>query len=273
MTMKTNDVHERLKSICLFLSDYSTNMLSAGATTSRIERCVGRMAREYDVEVDISILPTRVLVNVWNKQREHSYNQVGRAHTGGINLNTIAKLTQLSHRIEEQKTTQEDGEVYSCMAIKEANKQMSDIIDEPRINHYEVMVLTSLANMSFCKLFGGDWTAMGIVFVATAVGFYYKSLMLRWHMDARIVTTIAGLISAILGTSGFIFGISDTPETAVATSVLWLVPGIRFINAISDMLAGHHLVAQSRLAEAIITTISLSIGLCLALLITNIEWR
>lgn len=269
MMTNTDNIHDRLKAICLFLSDYSTNMLSAGATTSRIERCVGRIARAYDVEVDLSILPTRILINVWDKQCEHSYNQVGRTQLGGINLNTTAKLSQLSHKIEEWCPTVKDA----CMPAREATEEMLAIVSEPRINHHEVVLLTSLANLSFCQLFGGDCTAMGIVFVSTAVGFYYKTLMLRWHIESRIVTIIAGLISAIIGASGFIFGISETPETALATSVLWLVPGIRFINAMSDMLCGHHLVAQSRLAEAVTTTICLSIGLCLALLITQIEWR
>lgn len=83
---------------------------------------------------------------------------------------------------------------------------------------------------------------------------------------------ISSLISALIGTSGFVLGVSATPEIALGTSVLWLVPGIRYINSISDMLRGHYLVAQSRIAEALIITICLSLGLCMALLIANIRW-
>ena len=157
--------------------------------------------------------------------------------------------------------------------VKESAGELKKILDVPRINKHIVIFLTAVANLSFCRLFNGDYIAMGIVFANTAVGFYYKNLLLSWHINQHIVTIIASIISALIGSSGFIFGISSTPNIALATSVLWLVPGIRFINAMSDILRGHYLVAHSRLTDALITTICLSVGLCLALIIFQIEWR
>lgn len=264
------NTHQRLKTLCCFLSAYATAMLSAGATTSRIERCVNRIASRYGVGIDLSILPTRVLMSVWDVNHHHYYSIVGQTQSDGINLAVSTELSLLSHEIEEWRPTEEVPEPVMPIAL--ATAKMNGIIDTPRINHWAVIVLTSVANLSFCKLFGGDLSAMAIVFVATAVGFFYKEKMLSWHIDGKLVVLLSAMISAILGASGLIFGISTTPETALGTSVLWLVPGIRFINAVSDMLRGQYLVAQSRMSEALIITICLSMGLCLALLITKIQW-
>ena len=38
---------------------------------------------------------------------------------------------------------------------------------------------------------------------------------------------------------GFLFHIGSTPDVAIATSVLYLVPGIVFLNAFNDMIDGH----------------------------------
>jgi len=253
-------IHNHLKEVAQFTASFATAMLSAGATTSRIERCVGRIAKGYGVDSVLSILPTRVLITVWDKEHEHNYSFVGETHSDGINLNTSTLLSNLSHLIE-----------YN-LPLDIANEKLNQALSRPRINPWIVIGLTSLANLSFCQLFGGDLVAMGIVFVATAVGFIYKNRFMGWKWDGKLVVLLSSLISALIGTSGFIFGISNTPEIALGTSVLWLVPGIRFINAVSDMLRGHYMVAQSRMAESVIVTICLSIGLCLALLISNIKW-
>lgn len=254
------DTHNHLKALATFMASYATAMLSAGATTSRIERCVQRIARSQNVDSDLSILPKRILITVWDKEHAHNYSLVGQSHSDGINLNSSTQLSQLSRQIEEG------------MSLDQAQARQEEILHQPRINHWLVIFMTSVANLSFCQLFGGDSEAMGIVLVATAVGFTYKEKFIRWNWDNKLVVLVSSMISAIIGTSGFVLGISNTPEVALGTSVLWLVPGIRYINSISDMLRGHYLVAQSRMAEAIIVTICLSIGLCLALFIANIKW-
>ena len=140
------------------------------------------------------------------------------------------------------------------------------------MNPWLVCVLASAANASFCELFGGDWIAILIVFVATLDGFFLKSILPKYGIDHRIAIIAGCTVSAITACTGFVFGISDTPEVALATSVLYCVPGIPFANGISDMLYGHHLSSLSRMRNALIITVCLSIGLCLAFVALNIKF-
>ena len=268
MTMMTNmtteqkslpaDEHTRLKHICRFIEGYATAMLSAGATTSRIEHCVERISRRYGVISDLSLLPSRILLTVWDTNHSHNYSLVGHTHKNGINLQTVTSLSRLS---------------FLDIPLETACEQLKTIISTPRMNKWTVILLTALANLSFCRLFDGDWSAMGVVFASTVIGNVYKNYMVEKHWDIRFTTIVAAYISAIVGSSCFIFGFGSTPQTALGTSVLWLVPGIRFINAICDMTNGHYVVSQSRMTDAVITTICLSSGLCLALLTLNIQWK
>ena len=252
------DEHTRIKNVCRFIEQYDTAMLSAGATTSRIERCVDRISKRYNVVSYLSLLPSRILLTVWDPSHDHNYSLVGHTHKNGINLQTVTSLSRLS---------------FDDIPLDDALKQMETIIARPRLNKWAVMLLTALANLSFCRLFNGDWYAMGVVFAATLIGNVYKNYMIERHWDIRFTTIVAAYISAIVGSSCFIFDFGSTPETALGTSILWLVPGIRFINAISDMTNGHYVVSQSRMADAAITTICLSLGLCLALLTLDIQWK
>ena len=90
------DEHERIKRVCQFIEEYATAMLSAGATTLRIERCVERISRRYDVVSELSLLPSRILLTVWDLSHCHNYSLVGYTHKNGIDLQTVTSLSRLS---------------------------------------------------------------------------------------------------------------------------------------------------------------------------------
>ena len=149
------DEHTRIKNVCRFIEQYATAMLSAGATTSRIERCVDRISKRYNVVSDLSLLPSRILLTVWDQSHDHNYSLVGHTHKNGINLQTVTSLSRLS---------------FDDIPLDDALKQMETIIARPRLNKWAVMLMTALANLSLCRLFNGDWYAMGVVFAATLIG-------------------------------------------------------------------------------------------------------
>ena len=49
---------------------------------------------------------------------------------------------------------------------------------------------------------------------------------------------------------------------ALGTSILYLVPGIPFLNSFSDMICRHYVCALGRFMDAVILTCCLSAGLC-----------
>lgn len=69
--------------------------------------------------------------------------------------------------------------------------------------------------------------------------------------------------------SGFISG--TTPETALGTSVLFLIPGVPLINSIFDLLEGHVLVGISRAVNALILIVCIALGLSVTLLILGLD--
>ena len=60
-----------------------------------------------------------------------------------------------------------------------------------------------------------------------------------------------------------------TAETALATSVLYLVPGVPLINGVIDIVEGHILIGFSRLINALLLIICIAIGLSATLLMVK----
>ena len=130
------------------------------------------------------------------------------------------------------------------------------------VNPWLLLLLVSLANASFCRLFSGDPMAMATVFIATFIGFLVKQILVRRHMDIRLTVLFCSFLSAMIAAAGSLLGIGGTPEIAVATSVLYLVPGIPFINSFCDLLDRHYLCAFGRAMNAVMLLCCLSLGLC-----------
>lgn len=70
--------------------------------------------------------------------------------------------------------------------------------------------------------------------------------------------------------AGGITGLGLTPEIAVATSVLYLVPGIPFINSFCDLIDRHYICAYGRAMHAIVLVCCLSFGLCAGMALMHV---
>lgn len=257
----SGQIHVHLKEIAKFFSAYAGTLLSSGATTMRIERKLRQMAEAWQVKAEFTILPTNVILNIWDASGEHSYSCISPLVHGALSFDMITRLSRLSDDVFTQS-----------LEPAEAVRRFEAVKAVPRFSAFAVLVLASAANASFCRLFGGDWPAIAIVFIATFCGFFVKQRLSGWKVDYRAVTIISGLTAAVISSAGYVFsGISATPDIALGTSVLYLVPGVPFCNFVNDLLYGHYVCALSRFIHAMMITVCLSIGLVLALLLLNIR--
>lgn len=157
------------------------------------------------------------------------------------------------------------------LSLEDAKKRFNEIIKTPPENKYKVLVLASLANAAFCRLFTGDWAAVGIVFLSTLVGFYLKQVLTEHKFDIRLTFIICAFVSSVLASTATLFSFGHTPDIAVGTSVLYLVPGIPFLNSFSDLLNGHYICAFGRFVHAVVLTCCLSLGLCFGMILMNLS--
>lgn len=251
------DTHE----VASFLAEYASWLLGCGSTCIRIEKNVGRMAEAFGMEADISIMPSHVQVAVWRGHSVDTCVVVHKIQRCGISFDLNAQLSRLSWKVADGK-----ADFAAALAL------FGKIIKTRPTGKWEVLVLASLANASFCRLFGGDAVAMLIVFISTLAGYRVKQLMLGYKVDVRFTFLCASFFSSAISAGGYIFNWGGTPEIALGTSVLYLIPGVPYINAVSDMMDGHYLCAFSRFVDAAILTACLSVGLCAGMLLLGLRW-
>lgn len=260
-TLKTSESFPDVKEACVFLSDYAAWLMGCGATCIRVEKNVRRMAARWGMTVEMVLMPNHVQLSLWDAGREHSCQATDRIRPVGISFSLNTSLSELSEAVADRK-----------VGFGEARERMERLVAAKPEPAVRVWILASLANMSFCRLFGGDGVSMLVVLVATLVGYRVKQVMLQDGFDVRLVFFCSAFCSSVIGAAGHVFGWGETPELALATSVLYLIPGIPYINSVSDLLDGHYLSAFSRFMHAAVLTACLSAGLCGGLVLMDLEW-
>ena len=258
-TPRTEPCNASAREVCDFLAHYSERLFSSGATCIRLEKNVGRMARAFGVDVELSILPRHIHITV-HGDTCGAFTSIVTIRDRPVDFALNAALSQLSWDIADGK-----------IGFQHAHSRFESILRSNRnISKWAELLLVSLANASFCRLFGGDGVAMAIVFAATMAGYATKQLMLEHHADMRLTVLVCSFISAVLASADSLFSLGATPALAIGTSVLYLVPGIPFLNSFSDMLDRHYICAFGRLMNAVVITCCLSAGLCAGMMIMNI---
>lgn len=237
--------------LCVFLGRYCASLLGAGATCIRLTKNAERIAKAYGKHVEITIMPRHVHVSVLEDRETEIVTSIESVPPAPISFNINTRLSLLSWQVHD----------YS-LPFDETQRRFDQIIRTDSQSRWLVLLLASAANASFCRLFGGDAIAMGIVFLATMAGYYLKQEMLSRHIDTRLTFVVCSFLSAVIAAGDVLFGLGSTPQVALGTSVLYLVPGIPFLNSFSDMLYRHYICAFSRFVDATILTCCLSAGLC-----------
>ena len=147
----------------------------------------------------------------------------------------------------------------------------NEIMAEKNMSRWWVLILVSFANAAFCRLFMGDVWAMGVVVVATLVGFFIRQEMMRHHVNHHFVFVTSAFVASLIGSLSIFIPACTTPQIALATSVLYLIPGVPLINSIIDIIEGHVLVGFTRFVNACMLIICIAVGLSSTLLLIGID--
>lgn len=244
-----------------FLLDFATTLMAVGSHTSRVVRNVARIADSFGYGVDMTVFQRNITMTIKHRD-DYSIRRtyVRRIPALALNFRTISDLSSLSWDTYDHS-----------LELAEIQKRYSQIITRPPLSRWLVLVLVAFANAAFCRLFGGDLMAMGLVWVATLVGFFVRQELMKRHINHMVVFVVCSFIASLIAGLGFRYHLGTTEDIALGTSVLFLIPGVPLINSIIDILEGHVLVGWSRAINAFILIICIALGLSMTLLILGKE--
>lgn len=262
MTNKIHHKNAEIQALAEFIMDYTLTMLSIGSYTSRVEKCAKRIGQAFGYEVYVTILSRSINISVLAHDDYTKSKTFVRGYSdSAIDFNKIALLSALSWHAYDDKIT-----------FAQLQENYAKIMQRGKYSFISTLFLSSFAFAAFCKLFGGDFGAICVLFVSTFVGVLARHFLNKIKMDFRLIVVLCAFVSSMIAyIGGSVLKLTNTPDVAIGTSVLFLIPGIYLINGVIDILDGHSLNGMSRIIRVIILISCIAIGLYITLSLSNMR--
>lgn len=252
---------DQIQALSEFLLEYATTLMGAGVHTNRAVRNISRIAAAYGYSADMTIFQRNITMSLICKDDETlRRTSVRKLKPLAFNLNLIQQLSELSWL-----------PVDNNVSIAEMEQAFRSMVRTKRFSRWTDLLLVSVGNAAFCRLFNGDLWAMLTVFAATMLGFLAKQQLTRLKYNPLGVIILSAFTASMAAACAVLFQIGSTPQIALATSVLFLVPGVQMINSIMDLMHGHILMGISRGIHSIMMIACIAIGLSATMLIVGVN--
>ena len=233
--------------------------MTSGASTERVRITVERMALALSCDADLLITHRALSITIKNPITGNSFSSLLRTPPHGVNFSLVSGISILSW-----------SAVKESWDIEKIRVELSRLEALPKYPRVVVLLMVSIAGASFCRIFGGNWVEMLSTFVATFIGLFALQEARTFRFNGYLCVLFASASASIISGIVYSLGLSDTMEHCFAASVLFLIPGVPLINALTDMIDGNILNGIVRGVHAFLIIFMVAIGLMLAMLLYRI---
>ncbi|MBJ2174918.1 threonine/serine exporter family protein [Aureibaculum sp. A20] len=254
------DTTNRLKQVADLLLEISSLLMVSGANTNRVDLNIDRFASVLNCESFSLISQKTIILTVVDIKTGENYTKVKNLPSHKIDFTILSLISKASWNAIE--------EGWSLSNIRDEINRLKNQKRYPRI---VVLIAVSFAGAGFCKIFGGDYLNLLIAFVSTFCGLLILQETHKKLFNVYINVFLASLTASTIASLGVYFNLGTQPEAALATSILFLVPGVALINSFSDLLDKNVLNGMVRFANGVMTVLAMALGLFIAMLIFELK--
>lgn len=248
------------KDLLQCLLNIGSLLMSAGASTNRIRLTIERIANGMGYHSEILVTNRTVLITIINQENNNYLHNIKKTPPHGVNFALVSGISKLSWKAVEENLT-----------VAQINAEIEII---QKINNYSFplkLVLVSLACVGFCRLIGGEFNDLVLTFFATLAGFYVRHTTVHNKFNNYLSVFFGSFVASIVASIGLYFQFVPFKEDlSLQAAVLFLIPGVPFINAFADLIDGNLTNGTSRGVNTLFIAFAIAIGIISARLIFNL---
>lgn len=254
------DNEKKLEKIANLLLDISSLLMVSGANTNRANVSIDRFASVLDCKAHRMISHKNIVMTLTDKQTNQIFTKVQSIPPYAINFAIISAVSRASWYAIDRNWT-----------FAQIEKEIEKIKLKERYPRLLVLFAVSLAGAGFCNIFGGDYTNMAVAMVSTFTGLFVLQQAHKKNFNIYFRVVLASFIASSIAALGVVFEIGKSPDIALATSILFLVPGVPLINSFTDFLDNYVLNGTVRFAIGLMTVLAIAMGLFGAIIIFHLQ--
>lgn len=235
--------------------DIGEGLLKCGAEIQRVEDTVSRICRAYGAEhVEIFAITAMITASVRMPDGEYS-SQMRRVYGSSNDFRQLEDYNALSREICKDKPP-----------FDTVQERIAEIKRSIHMQKWISIVGGAVAATGFAVFFKGN------IFDAIASGLIgFIIMLLGATVFSRIGPFASTLLNSVLAgllaeTAAYFYSGFHADKIMIATIML-LIPGIAFCNALRDLFSGDTFAGSARLIQAVLLALTIAAGFSIAIVL------
>jgi len=233
----------------------------SGAETFRVEESISLILRSYGLKAEVFAIPNCLIVSA-STDSGMLQTRMRRIGDHGNNLDAVECYNNLSRRICAENPDPETAMQW----LNETQRTQYHHSKWVRLLGYY------LAGAGFAIFFGGtilDFVFAGICGIMIgAIGAAMSKLQANQFFTTIVSAFCIALFAYLLGASG----LTERADTIIIGSMMLLVPGLLFTNAMRDIIYGDTNSGVNRIVQVILIAMALALGTAAAWSMVEVAW-
>ena len=243
-------------------ADLGYGLLESGAEIYRVEEAIARLLHAYGiVQADPFVIPNCIIVSFVTPTGE-TLTQVRRMPSHGTDIDLLERYYDLGRRLCRETPP-----------LEEAQRRLEEVAFSHQTYPFPVLLCAYFAVTAFFAFFFGGTVrdALSAGICGLAIGLVL-TVMTRFHANLFFKSMLSSALSAFLAYALVWLGLAQHIELVIIGALMALVPGIIFTNAIRDVMAGDMVAGLTKIADALLTGVSVALGTGFALSFARLVW-
>jgi uncharacterized membrane protein YjjP (DUF1212 family) len=249
------------KRFASLILDIGAYLMASGAHCGRINTNIKRMADKWNFEINMHLSFKGLLVSVKKQDNPDDYVTLYQASPPhNVKLSALTEVSRLSWQVVEDD-----------LSIYETEKRFKSIKEQSDYNPWLVSLAVAIACAGLCIFSDGDLYNAGIAFAAAFTGSTARFKVAGMKFNPMISIAMAAFITTLITGLGSILSIGEHPQAAMATAVLYLIPGVPLINCVIDLIEGYLSSAMNRVLFAGFILLCIAAGMTFSITLMGIN--
>lgn len=224
-------------------------LLENGAEIFRVEETIDRICLSFGIESGNSFVLSNGIFTTAGNEREAIFAKVQHIPVSGSHLDRVAAVNQLSREIEEGKLT--IGEVIERLKLIRQMPGKSKIMQ---------ILASGVGSGSFCWLFGGNLPDSLAAFATGILLYIYLIFVGMPHLSKIVGNILGGALVTLFCIVMYLLKFGDHLNYMIIGSIMPLIPGVAFTNAIRDIADGDYISGSVRMLDALLVFFGIAMG-------------
>lgn len=242
-------------------TDLGYELAMSGAETSRVEESVSRVLQSYGVQSEVFAIPNCLTVSIETPEGK-LMTRMRRIGYHGNDLDRVERFSALSRSICAEHP-----------APAEAHAQLNRVNDSCRQYGLLINLLGHfLGAAGFCIIFNGCiFDALCAGFCGLIVGLINRFTD-RLHVNPFFQVITASFAMALTAYCFRITGLAHNADAVTIGTLMLLVPGLLFTNAMRDIISGDTNSGTNRIVQVFLIAAAIALGTAIAWKTVSTIW-